>query len=202
MDHTIALITETMEVICVDAKTGEEETKTQLNFSEYRMLAFLIQNEKNISNRAQLLEEGWPGKFVTENSLNVSIMKLRKKIDNLACEMQIKTFLGKGYKLLYPKTEEIAIFETYGDFVKKFEDIDTLESSNSENDVLERSVIGKEIPPTERKVVFFSSKRKFTVAIGCILLTFLLFFTLYFESFKSFTCEDQDVCSFLKRDDI
>lgn len=77
------------KVIC----EGEE---LLLTAGEYRLLLFMMENKNQILTRTQLLEKSWDssGNFVNDNTLTVTMKRLREKLNNPSC---IKTIRGIGY---------------------------------------------------------------------------------------------------------
>ena len=69
-----------------------------LTAGEYRLLLFLMENKNQILTRTQLLEKSWDsnGNFVNDNTLTVTMKRLREKLNNPSC---IKTFRGIGYRM-------------------------------------------------------------------------------------------------------
>lgn len=74
---------------------GEEVTLTAL---EYRMLLVLMENKGRTLPRSVILERLWDseGNFVNDNTLTVTVKRLREKLKNTHC---IKTVRGIGYRM-------------------------------------------------------------------------------------------------------
>ncbi|WP_373460430.1 winged helix-turn-helix domain-containing protein [Paenibacillus sp. V4I7] len=71
-----------------------------LTRKEANLLKSLIQINPKIVNRNYLLEKMWDhSDFVEENTLNVNVTMLRKKLQDLDIDNGIETNRGKGYKL-------------------------------------------------------------------------------------------------------
>lgn len=72
---------------------GEEINLTP---SEYQLLLYLLQNKGKIVTREKLLEEIWDsnGNFVNDNTLTVTMKRLREKLHGPAC---LKTVRSVGY---------------------------------------------------------------------------------------------------------
>ena len=78
-------------------KNGQE---VYLSKTELRLLKVLMENEKNILTKEQLIESLWDvdGNFVDGNTLAVNIRRLREKIgDDAAKSTYIKNIRGVGY---------------------------------------------------------------------------------------------------------
>ena len=64
------------------------------------MLELLVKNRGRVVTREMMLEQVWDadGAFVEENTLNVTLSRLRKKIEpNLEEPIFIRNVLGLGY---------------------------------------------------------------------------------------------------------
>ncbi len=76
---------------------GDEVSLSKL---EFELLSFFIQNKNIVLNRDQLLEEVWKDEAHTqEKTVNVTINRLRKKIDPKREKCYIEPIRGVGYKL-------------------------------------------------------------------------------------------------------
>jgi DNA-binding response OmpR family regulator len=74
----------------------------EINLSklEFELLSYFIQNKNIVLNRDQLLEEVWKNEeFKQEKTVNVTINRLKKKIDPNREKEYIKPVRGIGYKL-------------------------------------------------------------------------------------------------------
>ena len=88
---SIALDRKRMVVTC----EGEEILLSQ---SEYQLLLYLLQNKGRTVTREKLLEHVWDvnGNFVNDNTLTVTMKRLREKLHQPAC---LKTVRSVGYRL-------------------------------------------------------------------------------------------------------
>jgi len=74
--------------------------EVKLSKLEFELLSYFIQNKNIVLNRDQLLEEVWKDEeFKQEKTVNVTINRLRKKIDPNRNKMYIEPIRGIGYKL-------------------------------------------------------------------------------------------------------
>lgn len=75
-----------------------EGAETVLTASEYRLLLALLQNKNRTMTRNALLERLWDvdGEFVNDNTLTVTMKRLRERLGNPAC---IRTLRGIGYRM-------------------------------------------------------------------------------------------------------
>jgi len=77
------------------------ESSIPLTKREHKIIEYLIINKEQVITKGQLLEHIWDkgGDFVSENTVNVNINRLRNKIeDNPSKPKWIKTVFGIGYK--------------------------------------------------------------------------------------------------------
>ncbi|MEZ9316374.1 winged helix-turn-helix domain-containing protein [Vibrio lentus] len=73
-----------------------------LSTIELNVLRVLYDNSYKPCSRQQLKKAGWPDRVVGPNSLNVSIMHLRKKLKSIITDSEIRVVPSYGYKLLIP----------------------------------------------------------------------------------------------------
>lgn len=72
--------------------------KILLTKNEYRILLCLMENKGTVVSREKLMETLWKTDiFVDENTLNVNVARLRKKLDNAGLNDFISTRFGVGY---------------------------------------------------------------------------------------------------------
>lgn len=83
--------TEGMTVLC----GGEEVTVSQ---AEYQLLLILLQNKGRTVTRERLLEQIWDtnGNYVNDNTLSVTMKRLREKLGYPSCLKTIRSF---GYRM-------------------------------------------------------------------------------------------------------
>ncbi len=69
-----------------------------LSSSEYQLLLMLIENKGKTVTRKQLLEQIWDttGNYVNDNTLTVTMKRLREKLHNPTCLKTIRSF---GYRM-------------------------------------------------------------------------------------------------------
>lgn len=74
--------------------------RIELSRTEYLLLEFLMRNANRVISRQSLLEAVWGfGHIVENNTLDVFIRLLRKKIDSGCTERLLHTVRGFGYRL-------------------------------------------------------------------------------------------------------
>ena len=77
-----------------------DNQEVQLSKLEFDLLLYFIQNRHIVLNRDQLLESVWKDEALTqEKTVNVTINRLRKKIDPDKNKAYIEPIRGVGYKL-------------------------------------------------------------------------------------------------------
>ena len=69
-----------------------------LSQSEYHLLLLLMENKGKTITRTQLLEQIWDnhGHFVNNNTLTVTVKRLREKLCNPTCLKTVRSF---GYRM-------------------------------------------------------------------------------------------------------
>lgn len=69
-----------------------------LSQPEYQLLLFLMENKGRTLMRSQILERVWDmnGNYVNDNTLTVTMKRLREKLHHPAC---IKTVRSFGYRM-------------------------------------------------------------------------------------------------------
>ncbi len=74
------------------------ESEVLLTSGEYRLLVILLENKNKAMSRNALLERLWDidGSFVNDNTLTVTMKRLRERLGNPDC---IKTLRGIGYRM-------------------------------------------------------------------------------------------------------
>lgn len=91
--------------VCNDILLDENKLKVFLNNKEitlsameYQLLSVLMQNKNATVTRQQLLKSLWDdnNNFVNDNTLTVTMKRLREKLDNPTC---IKTIRSFGYRM-------------------------------------------------------------------------------------------------------
>ncbi|MCR5272583.1 MAG: response regulator transcription factor [Lachnospiraceae bacterium] len=87
----ISLDKQKMVVFCSD-------NEIILSQPEYEILKMLLENKGKTITRRQLLEQIWDnnGNYVNDNTLTVTIKRLREKLDNPTCLKTIRSF---GYRM-------------------------------------------------------------------------------------------------------
>ena len=75
--------------------SGKEITVSQ---SEYRLLQLLMENKGKTVTRERLLTQIWDnnGNYVNDNTLTVTMKRLREKLNHPSCLKTIRSF---GYRM-------------------------------------------------------------------------------------------------------
>ena len=89
---------EKMAVFC-------DRKEISLSQPEYQLFSILMQNKGKTVTRKQLLEQIWDcnGNYVNDNTLTVTMKRLREKLQNPSCLKTIRSF---GYRLEEPQDGE------------------------------------------------------------------------------------------------
>lgn len=87
-----------IRVDCAANRVWVKDQEANLTAVEYRLLLALLENKNRTMTRAVLLERLWDmgGEFVEDNTLTVTMKRLREKLWNPAC---IRTLRGLGYRM-------------------------------------------------------------------------------------------------------
>jgi len=84
----------------VSHSVGDGETTLPLTPTEFRLLARLLARPSEAVRRRDLVRAGWPyGAVVHENTLDVYVARLRRKLKQLAQTPEITTVHGVGYRI-------------------------------------------------------------------------------------------------------
>jgi two-component system, OmpR family, response regulator len=84
----------------VSHSVGDGETTLPLTPTEFRLLARLLSRPSEAVRRRDLVRAGWPyGAVVHENTLDVYVARLRRKLKQLAQTPEITTVHGVGYRI-------------------------------------------------------------------------------------------------------
>lgn len=79
--------------------------KVELSHTEAKILDELLKKAERVVSRDRLLEKIWDDQtFVDDNTLNVYVTRVRKKLASLGIADAIQTIRGQGYRL-YPDWE-------------------------------------------------------------------------------------------------
>ena len=81
-----------------DASLMYQDKKLELSKNEFRILTTLMENKGKIVSRETLMIRLWETDcYVEENTLNVNVARLRKKLEGIGLENFIATKTGVGY---------------------------------------------------------------------------------------------------------
>lgn len=98
-------VSKTIELFCDKIRLDKEKFMTYyedvevvLSPTEYKTLLYLMEHKGKTVSRKKLLEEIWDvsGNYVNDNTLTVTMKRLREKLGNPAC---IKTIRSFGYRI-------------------------------------------------------------------------------------------------------
>lgn len=95
-----------LDLFTLEAADNKDIRKVILTKNETGLLRLFFQNKNKPVLRETLLEELWDDEsFVEENTLNVNVSRVRKRLKEVGSKMEIKAVRGVGYRL--ELTEEI-----------------------------------------------------------------------------------------------
>ncbi|MFB2862507.1 transcriptional regulator [Aeromonas sp. MdU4] len=86
--------------------TWNSEVIARLSKSETLIFAALLKKLNQFSSKEELIEEGWPNKFVSPNSLAVAIKNIRKVLQETDSVFNIETVHRRGY-ILHGEADKI-----------------------------------------------------------------------------------------------
>ncbi len=175
---------------------GFENKIIELNRSEFNLLLAFIESIGSVIDKNDLIEQGWPGRVVGENSLAVAIMKLRKKLEELSDSFEINNLPGEGYLFLNPLGIEFSLKDESNPMAMK---------ENLEDDRSQHITSQQETENHENKAVFQSfskslksvlpqplytllSAKLFWEITIALLFGFFTFYMIYQEAFECFEC--------------
>lgn len=83
----------------IEMKLFKDKEEIALSKSEYKLVKYMMENNKQILTKEQLLTHLWDNdKYVEENALAVNIKRIRAKVENNPSTPEyIKTVRGVGY---------------------------------------------------------------------------------------------------------
>ena len=91
-----------IEAVIGRKQVYKNEKEIILTAREYQLLEYLMYNQGNVLTKENILEYVWglDGQFVVDNTVSVTINRLRKKIETDAgSPIYLKNVFGLGYKL-------------------------------------------------------------------------------------------------------
>ena len=88
----------TINLLKAAASYGDKEA--DLTKNELGILRLLVVNKGNVIPRDAIIDELWQSdEFIDENTLNVNIVRLRKKLSEIGAPDYLETKRGLGYKV-------------------------------------------------------------------------------------------------------
>lgn len=88
----------TLEIL--KSKAIYNNIEIELTKNELCILRLLMMNKGNVVSRDEIMNELWQnGDFVDENTLNVNISRLRRKLESIGLKKYLLTKRGQGYQL-------------------------------------------------------------------------------------------------------
>ena len=80
------------------------DNQVNLSKNESILIKVLFENFPNIISREKILSQIWDNEiFVEENTLNVTVNRVRKKLQEVGSDVKVVTIRGMGYKAEYEK---------------------------------------------------------------------------------------------------
>lgn len=189
MYERLSIDTVRRTITLVDSESGRDNQPLELNRSEYNLLLAFCDSHGEVIDKQALIELGWPGRVVGDNSLAVAIMKLRKKLDSLDLGFEINNLPGEGYVFINAKnvgiTHENGVAETS---LRETEELTPIEPSIVDNPVEVDEVVCISEPPQDTGIKKLIRTPLFwEVSLG-IIIGAVTFFFVYREAFECFDC--------------
>jgi two-component system response regulator MprA len=76
------------------------DAKVKLSPTEFRLLAALAARPGETLRRTELVASGWPaGAIVHDNTLDVYVRRIRRKLEEAGADVELVTVHGVGYTL-------------------------------------------------------------------------------------------------------
>ncbi|CAK2849445.1 Winged helix family transcriptional regulator [Vibrio crassostreae] len=178
----------------IDSDSGQENQPLELNRSEYNLLLAFCESHGEVIDKQVLIEKGWPGRVVGDNSLAVAIMKLRKKLDSLELGLEVNNLPGEGYVFINAMNIEIVHDESAANNEAI---IESHEKETIQEPVSQATEDNAEMPMTIPDSTVSSNSNVFqrwskkpvvweiTIAL---FIGLIIFYFVYREAFECFEC--------------
>ena len=80
--------------------------EVSLSPAEFRLLAFLLENQSRVFSRDELLRGAWPKNITAGGrTVDVHVRRLRQLLEPFGCDGMIQTVRSFGYRLALPSSE-------------------------------------------------------------------------------------------------
>jgi two-component system phosphate regulon response regulator PhoB len=87
--------------------------EVSLSPAEFRLLAFLLENQGRVFSREELLRGAWPKNITAGGrTVDVHVRRLRQLLEPFRCDGIIQTVRSFGYRLALPSSEPFAAAPT------------------------------------------------------------------------------------------
>lgn len=185
-------------ITLIESDSGQENQPLELNRSEYNLLLAFCESHGEVIDKQVLIEKGWPGRVVGDNSLAVAIMKLRKKLDSLDLGFEVNNLPGEGYVFINAMNIEIvhdesvanneAIIESHESDHEK----ETIQEpvSQAADDNVETQMTTQDSTASSASNVFqrWSKKPVVWEITIALFIGLIMFYFVYREAFECFEC--------------
>lgn len=95
-----ALIHKGLMIDLLSASASHDGKEIDLTKNELGILRLLVANKGNVIPRDAIIDELWQSdEFIDENTLNVNIVRLRKKLSQIGLPDYLETRRGLGYRV-------------------------------------------------------------------------------------------------------
>lgn len=91
------------------------DKEVPLSPAEFRLLAFLLENQGRVFSRAELLRGAWPKNITAGGrTVDVHVRRLRQLLEPFGCDDRIQTVRGFGYRFALPARDNSALPQAQG----------------------------------------------------------------------------------------
>ena len=185
-------------ITLIDSDSGQDNQPLELNRSEYNLLLAFCESHGEVIDKQVLIEKGWPGRVVGDNSLAVAIMKLRKKLDSLELGFEVNNLPGEGYIFINAMNIEIVHDESAANsetIIESHEsaheeDVTQEPASHTDEEHSETPMATQDSTASSPSNVFqrWSKKPVVWEITIALLIGLTIFFFVYREAFECFEC--------------
>lgn len=185
-------------ITLIDSDSGQENQPLELNRSEYNLLLAFCESHGEVIDKQALIEKGWPGRVVGDNSLAVAIMKLRKKLDSLELGFEVNNLPGEGYVFINAMNIEIVHDESAANneaIIESHESVHDKEIiqepfSQVADDNVETPMTTQDSTTSSASNVFqrWSKKPVVWEITIALFIGLIMFYFVYREAFECFEC--------------
>ncbi len=185
-------------ITLINSDSGQDNQPLELNRSEYNLLLAFCESHGEVIDKQVLIEKGWPGRVVGDNSLAVAIMKLRKKLDSLELGFEVNNLPGEGYVFINAMNIEIVHDEPGANndnvveanesgYGKEFNQAPILQADEDHTDTSTHSILEESSSTSNVSHRWIKKPVVWEITIA-LFIGLLTFYFVYREAFECFEC--------------